>query len=80
MSSWRGSRILFYILIKCLRTHCVTVRGMHLLEGGVNLVYIRDFLGHSSITTTEIYARANPEIKKKGNRRSICIHTSERKI
>jgi len=38
---------------------------MHLLEGGVNLVYIRDFLGHSSITTTEIYARANPEIKRK---------------
>lgn len=30
-------------------------KGMHLLEGGVNLVYIRDFLGHSSITTTEIY-------------------------
>lgn len=40
-------------------------KGMHLLEGGVNLVYIRDFLGHSSITTTEIYARANPEIKRK---------------
>ena len=40
-------------------------KSMHLLEGGVNLVYIRDFLGHSSITTTEIYARANPEIKRK---------------
>ena len=40
-------------------------KSMHLLEGGVNLVYIRDFLGHSSITTTEIYARANPEIQRK---------------
>lgn len=40
-------------------------KSMHLLEGGVNLVYIRDFLGHSSVTTTEIYARANPEIKRK---------------
>ena len=40
-------------------------KGMHLLEGGVNLIYIRDFLGHSSVTTTEIYARANPEIKRK---------------
>ena len=38
---------------------------MHLLESGVNLIYIRDFLGHSSITTTEIYAKTNPEIKRK---------------
>lgn len=38
---------------------------MHLLEGGVNLVYIRDFLGHTSVITTEIYAKSNPEIKRK---------------
>ena len=38
---------------------------MHLLENGVNLIYIRDFLGHSSVTTTEIYARCNPELKRK---------------
>jgi len=40
-------------------------KAMHLLEGGVNLIYIRDFLGHASVTTTEIYAKANPEIKRK---------------
>lgn len=40
-------------------------KAMHLLESGVNLVYIRDFLGHSSVTTTEIYAKSNPEIKRK---------------
>lgn len=40
-------------------------KAMHLLEGGVNLIYIRDFLGHSSVTTTEIYAKSNPEIKRK---------------
>ena len=40
-------------------------RAMHLLQSGVNLVYIRDLLGHSSITTTEIYARADTEIKRK---------------
>lgn len=38
-------------------------RAMHLLESGVNLIYIRDFLGHTSITTTEIYAKANPITK-----------------
>lgn len=40
-------------------------KAMHLLEAGVNLIYIRDFLGHESVTTTEIYAKTNPEIKRK---------------
>lgn len=40
-------------------------KAMHLLEGGVNLIYIRDFLGHESVITTEIYAKSNPEIKRK---------------
>jgi Site-specific recombinase XerD len=40
-------------------------KSMHLLEAGVNLLYIRDFLGHTSVTTTEIYAKANAEIKRK---------------
>ncbi len=40
-------------------------KAMHMLENGVNLIYIRDFLGHSSVTTTEIYAKCNPELKRK---------------
>ena len=39
-------------------------RAMHLLEAGINLIYIRDILGHSSVTTTEIYAKTNPKIKE----------------
>ena len=39
-------------------------KAMHLLEAGVNLVYIRDQLGHANISTTEVYARANPEVKR----------------
>lgn len=38
---------------------------MHLLESGVDLIYIRDILGHISVVTTEIYARINPKIKEK---------------
>lgn len=38
---------------------------MHLLENGVSLIYIKDILGHSSVTTTEIYSKANPEVKRK---------------
>ena len=40
-------------------------RAMHLLEAGVNLVYISDLLGHASVTTTEVYAKANPEMRRK---------------
>jgi site-specific recombinase XerD len=40
-------------------------KAMHLLDNGVNLIYIRDFLGHSSVMTTEIYAKANPEHKRR---------------
>lgn len=39
-------------------------KAMHLLQAGVNLVYIRDFLGHASITTTEVYARADAKLKR----------------
>ncbi|ODA39972.1 hypothetical protein DSBG_3263 [Desulfosporosinus sp. BG] len=29
------------------------------------MIYIRDFLGHSDCSTTEIYARADSEMKRK---------------
>jgi len=40
-------------------------KAMVLLKAGVNIVSIRDFLGHASVTTTEIYARADNEQKIK---------------
>ena len=40
-------------------------RAMHLIQAGVNLVYIRDLLGHADVSTTEIYARADAETKRK---------------
>ena len=39
-------------------------KAMHLLQAGVNLIYIRDFLGHADIKTTEIYAKADTEKKR----------------
>jgi integrase/recombinase XerD len=39
-------------------------RAMHLLQAGVNLVYIRDLLGHASVQTTEIYAKADSKLKR----------------
>ena len=47
---------------------CHTLRhskAMHLLQAGVNLVYIRDLLGHTSVQTTEVYARADSAHKRR---------------
>jgi site-specific recombinase XerD len=38
---------------------------MHLLQSGISLDVIRDFLGHADAKTTEIYARTNLEMKRK---------------
>lgn len=40
-------------------------KAMHLLRADVDLHYIRDFLGHVQIETTEVYARADAEMKRK---------------
>jgi len=39
-------------------------KAMHLLQANVNLIYIRDLLGHTDIRTTEVYARADTEMKR----------------
>lgn len=36
-----------------------------MLQANVNIIYIRDFLGHTDVKTTEIYARADTEMKRK---------------
>lgn len=40
-------------------------KAMHLYQANINLVYIRDILGHADISTTDIYARADTETKRK---------------
>ena len=44
---------------------------MHLLQSGVDLIYIRDLLGHVDIKTTEIYARIDSEMKRKSLEKSM---------
>jgi len=39
-------------------------KAMHMLDADIHLVHIRDFLGHSSVETTEIYARASEKKKQ----------------
>jgi site-specific recombinase XerD len=54
-----------YSIPEQLTPHCLRhSKAMHLLESGVNLIYIRDFLGHEDVETTQVYAKANPEVKR----------------
>ena len=46
--------------------HCHQLRhskAMHMLAAGINIVYIRDFLGQEDISTTMIYSRADNRLK-----------------
>lgn len=39
-------------------------KAMHLVQANVNPIYIKDYLGHADISTTEVYARADNESKR----------------
>ena len=63
-SSAEKNKIFFVLYL----THPHVLRhtkAMHLLRAGVNMIYIRDFLGHADISTTEVYARIDAEMKRK---------------
>lgn len=45
--------------------HCMRhSKAMHLLQAGVAIIYIRDFLGHESVKTTEVYAKVDGKSKR----------------
>lgn len=52
-------------------------KAIDLLESGVNLVYIRDFLGHRSVTTTEIYATVSIARKREVLERAATAPTAK---
>ena len=39
-------------------------KAVHLLQSGINLIYIRDILGHAHLKTTEVYAKVDPKSKR----------------
>ena len=48
-----------------LSCHCIRHSiAMHMLQSGVNLVYIRDILGHTSVQVTEVYAKTDSKQKR----------------
>jgi integrase len=43
-------------------------KAMHLLQSGVPLVMVKDFLGHVDLKSTEVYVHADLEMKRKSPR------------
>ena len=41
------------------------IKAMHIYDADNDLVHVRDFLGHSDIKTTDIYARSSLTMKQK---------------
>ncbi|WML26682.1 site-specific integrase [Neobacillus sp. OS1-33] len=61
-----------------LSCHCLRhSKAMHLLQSGVNLVYIRDILGHTSVQVTEIYARTDSKMKREAIEKAYTKVTPE---
>ena len=40
-------------------------KATHLVDRGINIYNVRDFLGHESVATTQIYLTTNPEVTRK---------------
>ena len=40
-------------------------KATHLVDNGVNIYNVRDFLGHESVATTQVYLTTNPEVTRK---------------
>ena len=40
-------------------------KAMHMTQADINPIFIRDFLGHVDLKTTEIYSKTNTEMKRK---------------
>lgn len=51
---------------------------MHLLQAGVNIVYLHDILGHVSIQTTDVYARADSKAKREALEKAYINLTAGR--
>lgn len=73
-SNHRGEKLTRAGVTYILKKYCNRVRendpsfpekiSPHMLQAGIDLTYIRDFLRHSQITTTQIYAKADVEMRR----------------
>ena len=54
-------------------------KATHLVNENVNIFNVRDFLGHVSVTTTQVYLTSNPEVTRKAIEKASSKIVSENK-
>lgn len=65
-NTWRKPKKRHALFADRFSPHCFRhSKAIDLLQSVVNLIYIRDFLGHVDTQTTEIYARIDGEMKRR---------------
>jgi len=52
-------------------------RSMHLYQSGIPLSYIKDFLGHVSVSTTDIYACADTTMIRDALKKATNMDSSQ---
>lgn len=52
-------------------------KAMHLLQSGVPLVMVKDFLGHVDLKSTEVYVQADLEMKRKALELANSPHSTQ---
>ena len=52
-------------------------KAVHLLQAGINIIVIRDIMGHTSVKTTEMYTKVDMETKREALEKSYTDIVSE---
>ena len=50
--------------LSCIDCTLIFKRRKLLVNRGVSIYHIRDFLGHASVMTTQVYLTSNPEVTR----------------
>jgi site-specific recombinase XerD len=82
-----------YILLKYLRQATISMpilkrdgisphtfrhtKAMHLLQSGVPLVMVKDFLGHVDLKSTDVYVQADLDMKRKALEMANSLHSRQ---
>lgn len=76
LTKWENPKL----IPNCICCHTLRhSKAVHLLQAGVNLIYIRDILVHVFVQTTEIYARADSRAKREAIEKAYTNVTPKEK-
>src|SRR5207247_5575853 len=64
MSTPARNKCVAVVCLLCRREHSRHTKAMHLLQAGIPLITIKDFLGHADVKSTEVYVQIDVGMKR----------------